>query len=64
MQRKLRMILDEPEALKEMGQRAVQFARENYDRHLRTERLYEIYDRAVRRRASVAEGVPPGPGSS
>jgi glycosyltransferase involved in cell wall biosynthesis len=53
LQRKLRMILEDPSELKVMGQRAVQFARENYDRHLRTERLHEIYDRAVKRRAAV-----------
>jgi glycosyltransferase involved in cell wall biosynthesis len=53
LQRKLRMILEDPNELKGMGQRAVQFARENYDRHLRTERLHEIYDRAVKRRAAV-----------
>jgi hypothetical protein len=47
------MILEDPSELKVMGQRAVQFARENYDRHLRTERLHEIYDRAVKRRAAV-----------
>lgn len=53
LQRKLRMILEDPSELKGMGQRAVQFAREHYDRHLRTERLHEIYDRAVKRRAAV-----------
>ncbi len=55
LQRKLRMMLDDPEELKIMGQRSVQFARENYDRNLRTERLHEIYERACRRRADQAK---------
>jgi glycosyltransferase involved in cell wall biosynthesis len=50
LQRKLRMMLDDPEQLKIMGQRSVQFARENYDRHRRTTRLHEVYERAWRRR--------------
>ena len=50
LQRKLRMILEDPEELKTMGKRAVQFARQNYDRNTRTERLLEIYDRILRRR--------------
>ena len=54
LQRKLRMMLDDPEELKVMGQRSVQFARENYDRNRRTERMYEIYERACRRRADLA----------
>jgi glycosyltransferase involved in cell wall biosynthesis len=55
LQRKLRMMLDDPEELKIMGQRSVQFARENYDRHRRTERMHEIYERACRRRADLAK---------
>jgi glycosyltransferase involved in cell wall biosynthesis len=55
LQRKLRMMLDDPEELKIMGQRSVQFARENYDRNRRTERMYEIYERACRRRADLAD---------
>ena len=51
LQRKLRMILEDPEELKTMGKRAVQFARQNYDRNTRTHRLLEIYERLVRRRA-------------
>ena len=51
LQRKLRMILEDPEELKTMGKRAVQFARQNYDRNTRTQRLLEIYDRVSRRRA-------------
>ena len=50
LQRKLRMMLDDPEQLKLMGQRSVQFARENYDRGRRTDRLREIYDRTLKRR--------------
>lgn len=50
LQRKLRMILDDPEELKVMGQRSVQYAREHYDRAERTKRLHTIYERAVRRR--------------
>lgn len=50
LQRKLRMILEDPEELKIMGQRAVRHAHEFYDRKKRTERLIEIYDRVLRRR--------------
>jgi glycosyltransferase involved in cell wall biosynthesis len=50
LQRKLRMMLEDPEELKIMGRRAVQFVRENYDRAMRTTRLFEIYDRVMRRR--------------
>ncbi len=50
LQRKLRMMLDDPEQLKLMGQRSVQFARENYDRGRRTERLKDIYERTLKRR--------------
>jgi glycosyltransferase involved in cell wall biosynthesis len=50
LQRKLRMILKDPEELKVMGKRAVQFVRESYDRTTRTTRLFEIYDRVLRRR--------------
>jgi glycosyltransferase involved in cell wall biosynthesis len=51
LQRKLRMMLDDPEELRIMGQRSVQFARQNYDRSRRTERLRDIYDRVIRKRA-------------
>jgi len=57
LQRKLRMMLDDPEELKIMGQRSVQFARENYDRHRRTERLREIYERALKRRQTLESSV-------
>ena len=50
LQRKLKMILEDPEELKIMGSRASQFAKENYDRITRTRKLIEIYERAVRRR--------------
>ncbi len=50
LQRKLRMILEDPEELKSMGVRSVKFARENYDRQTRTHRLIEIYERVLRRR--------------
>jgi glycosyltransferase involved in cell wall biosynthesis len=53
LQRKLRMMLDDPEELRGMGQRAVRFAREHYDRGHRTERLREIYEKAFKRRSSV-----------
>ena len=52
LQRKLRMILDDPEELKVMGRRSVQYAREHYDRTSRTDRLIDIYERVVRRRAA------------
>lgn len=51
LQRKLRMILEDPEELKAMGTHAVQFARQNYDRKQRTDKLIEIYHKVVRRRA-------------
>ncbi len=53
LQRKLRMILEDPEELKVMGRRSVQYVREYYDRKRRTERLIEIYERAIRRRQST-----------
>jgi len=53
LQRKLRMILEDPEELKSMGVRSVKFARENYDRKRRTERLKDIYERVLRRRAKI-----------
>ena len=53
LQRKLRMILEDPEELRSMGRRSVKFARENYDRQRRTERLRDIYERVVRRRAKM-----------
>ena len=53
LQRKLRMILEDPEELKVMGRRSVQYVREHYDRHRRTERLFEIYERVARRRLST-----------
>jgi len=59
LQRKLRMMLDDPEELRGMGQRAVQFAREHYDRGRRTERLCDIYERAVKRRSAVRDPAAP-----
>jgi glycosyltransferase involved in cell wall biosynthesis len=53
LQRKLRMILEDPEELKSMGIRSVKFARENYDRTRRTERLKDIYERVLRRRTKA-----------
>lgn len=50
LQRKLRMMLEDPEELKVMGKRAVQYAREQYDRRLRTDRLTHIYERVLKRR--------------
>lgn len=51
LQRKLRMMLDDPEQLRLMGQRSVQYARENFDRGHRTDRLLEIYLRTLKRRS-------------
>ncbi len=53
LQRKLRTIIEDPEELKIMGQRAVQYAREHYDRKMRTDRLLQIYARALHRRAAA-----------
>lgn len=50
LQRKLRMMLDNPEELKVMGQRSVQYARDHYDRARRTQRLLDIYSRVARSR--------------
>ncbi|NDG84453.1 MAG: glycosyltransferase [Proteobacteria bacterium] len=55
LQRKLRMMLDDPEELRGMGLRAVQFAREHYDRARRTDRLREIYERAFKRRSAAQD---------
>ncbi len=57
LQRKLRMMLEDLEELKTMGQRSVQFARAHYDRARRTERLKEIYERAMNRRRAISGGV-------
>ena len=54
LQRRLRMMLEDPEQLKIMGQNAVQHAREFYDRKKRTERLLEIYERVIKRRQESA----------
>lgn len=54
LQRKLRILLEDPEQLKKMGLRSVQYARENFDRGHRTERLMEIYQRTLRRRNTEA----------
>jgi glycosyltransferase involved in cell wall biosynthesis len=55
LQRKLRMILEDPEELKSMGVRSVKFARENYDRNRRTQRLRDIYERVLRRRKTKSK---------
>ena len=46
LQRKLRMMLEDPEELKIMGKRSVQFMKENYDRKTRTDILISIYERS------------------
>jgi glycosyltransferase involved in cell wall biosynthesis len=53
LQRKLRTILEDPEEFKAMGTRAVQFARKNYDRNKRTDKIMDVYQRVVRRRKSA-----------
>ena len=50
LQRKLRSILEDPEELKLMGKRAVQFAREHYDRNTRTQKLIQVFERVIRKR--------------
>ncbi len=52
LQRKLRSILEDPEELKQMGKRAVHFAREHYDRNTRTQKLIQVFDRVLRKRPS------------
>jgi len=55
LQRKLRAILEDPEELKKMGKRAVLFAREHYDRNMRSQKLIQVFERAIRRRAQTSE---------
>ena len=50
LQRKLRSILEDPEQLKIMGVKAVQFAREHYDRNTRSQKLMQVFDRVLRKR--------------
>lgn len=50
LQRKLRSILEDPEELKQMGKRAVQFAREHYDRNTRSQKLIQVFERVMRKR--------------
>lgn len=50
LQRKLRSILEEPEELRQMGKRAVQFAREHYDRNTRSQKLTQVFERVLRKR--------------
>lgn len=52
LQRKLRSILENPDELKEMGRRAVEFAKEHYDRANRTQRILELYARMKARRSA------------
>ncbi len=55
LQRKLKAMLEDPDELKNMGKRAVEYARAHYDRKLRTKRLIEIYESLIRRRKRWAE---------
>ncbi len=50
LQRKLRSILESPTELKEMGKRAIKYARENYDRDTRSQKLLQLFERMVRKR--------------
>ena len=50
LQRKLRSILEDPEQLKLMGRKAVQFAKEHYDRNTRSQKLMHVFDRVLRKR--------------
>jgi len=51
LQRKLRAILEDPEELKLMGKRAVQFAKEHYDRNTRSQKLIQVFERVIRKRS-------------
>ena len=51
LQRKLRSILEDPEELKLMGKRAVQFAKEHYDRNTRSQKLIQVFERVIRKRS-------------
>jgi glycosyltransferase involved in cell wall biosynthesis len=53
LQRKLRAILENPEELKRMRQRAVKFVRDNYDRATRTDKLLQVLERALRKRENM-----------
>jgi len=55
LQRKLLQILENPEQLRSMGKKAVEYARSHYDRNVRTNRLIEIYTRSLKRRKKWAE---------
>jgi glycosyltransferase involved in cell wall biosynthesis len=52
LQRKLRAILENPVELREMRNRAVKYARDNYDRYTRTRKLAQLFDRVLRKRVT------------
>jgi glycosyltransferase involved in cell wall biosynthesis len=52
LQRKLRAILENPVELLEMRNRAVKYARDNYDRYTRTRKLAQLFDRVLRKRVT------------
>ncbi len=52
LQRKLRAILENPIELREMRNRAVKYARDNYDRYTRTRKLAQLFDRVLRKRVT------------
>lgn len=52
LQRQLRYLLDNPMERVQMGQRARDHVKRNYDRKLRLNRTLELYERALRRRGA------------
>jgi glycosyltransferase involved in cell wall biosynthesis len=52
LQRKLRLILEDPEELKAMGKRASEYARAHYGRSERTKRLISLYIKSLKSRLS------------
>ncbi len=51
LQRRIRMILENPETLREMGLKAVQYAQDFYDRRARVHKLMDMYGRVLRKEA-------------
>ncbi len=53
LQRKLRLVLEDPDELKAMGKRASEYARAHYGRSERTKRLISLYIKALKARYSA-----------
>lgn len=51
LQRKLKQILENPQELKAMGKRAVEYVQLNYSRKVRTQKIQDLYSRLIEKRA-------------